>query len=196
MGCSLTACTPPKGAPEGVAMACRKGVGPMRGQSPWTEATITELTQLWSEGRSGAEIGRRLNVSKNSVIGKARRLDLPGRPSPIRCSEREREQHTKRRRHIVSVDLPTLPSPKTTTAILSCAPTQRLPSPTEKSGASFGIDHCCWPIGDPGSTSFQFCELPALPGKPYCQEHANRAYVRTQVDKVSGMNSESFTRPQ
>ena len=67
----------------------------MRGQSPWTEATITELTQLWSEGHSGAEIGRRLNVSKNSVIGKARRLDLPGRPSPIRCSEREREQRTK-----------------------------------------------------------------------------------------------------
>jgi len=47
-------------------------------QSPWNDVIITALIQLWSEGRSGAEIARRLNVSRNSVIGKAHRLDLPG----------------------------------------------------------------------------------------------------------------------
>jgi len=31
------------------------------------------------------EIGRHLGVSKNAVVGKAHRLDLPGRPSPIRA---------------------------------------------------------------------------------------------------------------
>jgi GcrA cell cycle regulator len=59
----------------------------MGGQSPWTHVIISELIQLWSEGRSGAEIARRLNVSRNSVIGKAHRLELPPRPSPIRYSE-------------------------------------------------------------------------------------------------------------
>jgi GcrA cell cycle regulator len=163
----------------------------MGGQSPWTSVIVTELTQLWSEGRSGAEIARRLNVSRNSVIGKAHRLDLPRRPSPIRYSEGERKQQTKACRHnILSGELPTLPSLKTTTAILDGAPTKTLPGQTGE-GAIFKIDCCCWPIGDPGSNSFQFCERPALPGKPYCQEHVNRAYLRKHVNKVGAINSAS-----
>ena len=57
----------------------------------WSEETIVRLRSLWSEGHSTAEIGRRLGVSKNAVVGKAHRLDLPARPSPIRrdgCSAR------------------------------------------------------------------------------------------------------------
>ena len=45
----------------------------------WTDDTIRELRRLWSEGHSTAEIGRRLGVSKNAVVGKAHRLDLPAR---------------------------------------------------------------------------------------------------------------------
>ena len=125
------------------------------------------------------------------MIGKAHRLDLPRRPSPIRYSEGERKQQTKACRHsILSGELPTLPSLKTTTAILDGAPTKTLPGQTGE-GAIFRIDCCCWPIGDPGSSSFQFCEQPTLPGKPYCQEHANRAYVRKHVNKVEAVNSGS-----
>src|SRR5271166_7201985 len=50
----------------------------------WSEETIVHLRALWAEGHSTAEIGRRLGVSKNAVVGKAHRLDLPARPSPIR----------------------------------------------------------------------------------------------------------------
>src|SRR6201996_2872812 len=60
---------------------------PIQGGEPnmeWAEETISRLRELWSEGHSTAEIGRRLGVSKNAVVGKAHRLDLPARPSPIR----------------------------------------------------------------------------------------------------------------
>src|SRR5277367_81445 len=50
----------------------------------WSDDAIRRLRQLWTEGHSTSEIGRRLGVSKNAVVGKAHRLDLPGRPSPIR----------------------------------------------------------------------------------------------------------------
>src|SRR5258707_15855415 len=50
----------------------------------WAEETIVRLRTLWDEGLSTAEIGRRLGVSKNAVVGKAHRLDLPARPSPVR----------------------------------------------------------------------------------------------------------------
>lgn len=41
------------------------------------------LRQLWAEGLSGAEIGRRLGISKNAVTGRVHRLGLPARPSPL-----------------------------------------------------------------------------------------------------------------
>ncbi|HQU05595.1 MAG TPA: GcrA family cell cycle regulator, partial [Acidocella sp.] len=50
----------------------------------WSEEIIAKLRALWAEGLSTAEIGRRLNISKNAVVGKAHRLNLPPRPSPIR----------------------------------------------------------------------------------------------------------------
>ena len=50
----------------------------------WTTELVSSLERLWNEGASTAEIGRRLGVSKNAVVGKAHRLGLSGRPSPIR----------------------------------------------------------------------------------------------------------------
>ncbi len=50
----------------------------------WSEETILLLRQLWTQGHSTAEIGRRLGVTKNAIVGKAHRLDLTARPSPIR----------------------------------------------------------------------------------------------------------------
>ena len=50
----------------------------------WTADRIAELERLWATGATTAEIGRRLEISKNAVVGKAHRLGLPGRPSPIR----------------------------------------------------------------------------------------------------------------
>jgi GcrA cell cycle regulator len=50
----------------------------------WTDEIIAQLKELWGEGLSTAEIGRRLSITKNAVVGKAHRLGLPPRPSPIR----------------------------------------------------------------------------------------------------------------
>ena len=55
----------------------------MPNPSPWNDTTDAILTQLWAEGHTTAEIGRRMGISKNAVVGKAHRLDLPSRKSPI-----------------------------------------------------------------------------------------------------------------
>ena len=52
----------------------------------WTDERISDLIRLWDSGHSASHIGRVLGVSKNAVIGKAHRLKLPPRPSPIRRS--------------------------------------------------------------------------------------------------------------
>ena len=52
-------------------------------ESIWTPERITQLSQLWKDGLSTAEIGRRIGVTKNAVVGKAHRLLLTPRPSPL-----------------------------------------------------------------------------------------------------------------
>ncbi len=61
----------------------------------WTPEVVESLRSLWAEGLTTTEIGRRLGMSKNAVIGKAHRLGLNGRPSPIR---RERPARPAARR--------------------------------------------------------------------------------------------------
>src|SRR5438045_9776702 len=42
----------------------------------WADEHVERLTQLWTEGLSASECGRRIGVSRNSVIGKIHRLGL------------------------------------------------------------------------------------------------------------------------
>ena len=51
---------------------------------PWTDEMIERLKKMWEEGLSTGEIGKRLGVSKNSIVGKVHRLQLVARPSPIK----------------------------------------------------------------------------------------------------------------
>jgi len=49
----------------------------------WTPERTAALMALWNEDLSTSEIGRRLGITKNAVIGKVHRLGLPQRrPSP------------------------------------------------------------------------------------------------------------------
>lgn len=49
----------------------------------WTPERTAALIALWNENLSTSEIGRRLGITKNAVIGKVHRLGLPQRrPSP------------------------------------------------------------------------------------------------------------------
>ncbi|NDG49924.1 MAG: GcrA cell cycle regulator, partial [Rhodospirillales bacterium] len=43
-----------------------------------------------------------------------------------------------------------------------------------------GGKSCCWPIGEPGTSSFTFCTAEAMVAKPYCPEHAAIAYVKVR----------------
>ena len=56
----------------------------------------------------------------------------------------------------------------------------RPPAPRAVSGYIPRPMACCWPIGEPGTKSFHFCEAEAVPGKPYCAEHAHIAYVKVR----------------
>src|SRR5687767_4761637 len=54
----------------------------------WTDERIDRLKQLWTQGNTASQIAEELGgVSRNAVIGKAHRLGLQSRPSPVKASE-------------------------------------------------------------------------------------------------------------
>lgn len=71
----------------------------------WTEEKVAELARLWDEGLTTGEIGKKLGVSKNAVVGKAHRLGLEGRPSPIKRVEEAEKSIKKAKKKIGITDL-------------------------------------------------------------------------------------------
>jgi GcrA cell cycle regulator len=54
----------------------------------WTDERIDRLKELWSQGKTASFIADELGgVSRNAVIGKAHRLGLQSRPSPVKPNE-------------------------------------------------------------------------------------------------------------
>jgi len=153
----------------------------------WNETIIAELKALWAEGLSTAEIGRRLGISKNAVVGKAHRLDLSPRPSPIRRSERGQSPPAVAPR-VTGPTLAPLPSgpqivsPVVATAMAAAPVAVKAPAPGRLAAVApapvVRVSACCWPVGEPGKPGFHFCDGAAVAGKPYCADHAQLAYVK------------------
>jgi GcrA cell cycle regulator len=54
----------------------------------WTDERIATLTKMWEGGATASQIADELGgVSRNAVIGKAHRLGLKSRPSPVKANE-------------------------------------------------------------------------------------------------------------
>ena len=54
----------------------------------WTDERIERLKAMWTEGATASQIADELGgVSRNAVIGKAHRLGLEPRPSPVKPGE-------------------------------------------------------------------------------------------------------------
>jgi len=57
----------------------------------WTEERTATLKRLWEGGATATEIAKELgDVSRNAVIGKAHRLGLKSRPSPVKAAEKKK----------------------------------------------------------------------------------------------------------
>ena len=57
----------------------------------WTDERIGTLKKMWEGGATASEIATELGgVSRNAVIGKAHRLGLKARPSPVKANEKKK----------------------------------------------------------------------------------------------------------
>lgn len=165
--------------------------------NPWNDETEARLRTLWSEGHSTAEIGRRMGISKNGIVGKAHRLNLPTRASPIIRDGRPRvrkdplpravRESAARLPALVSVAMPPPPEPprlsEKSVANLSRAGLAPQLVVTEPAPAvTLSKVRCCWPMWGHGKPTHQYCGEPSRLGKPYCPTHHAVAFTKLQND--------------
>ncbi len=175
----------------------------------WTEEQIELLRTYWSEGRSASQIAELLGggLTRNAVIGKAHRLGLASRPSPVRGGDRAPE------RAEAAAGLPEqgaegavrpagprpapVPPPRGADgetcsgpgAAAQPAPASARPARVRTRGPQkpqrvtlldLNDRICKWPIGHPDEPDFHFCGKPVHPPFPYCAEHCALAYQAQQ----------------
>lgn len=147
----------------------------------WTNERVEELRRLWGQGQTASRIADLLGgVTRNAVIGKAHRLGLRGRPSPIRRDENAPARSVTPR--IIPAVQPVkaeLPPVEVRSETPRSAPiAQPAAASQPKVAGAGGTRSCSWPMGDPKQPGFHFCGAEAVPGRPYCSTHCGMAYQR------------------
>ncbi len=122
----------------------------------WTDERLEKLKELWTQGLSISQIGEALGVSRNAIAGKAHRMGLPKRPSPISRPKVEK----------LEVVMPEV--------------TENLPWRLELRQLEWSRSKCCCPTGDPKKNGFVCCGDAIVPGKPYCLTHCQEAYTTSR----------------
>jgi GcrA cell cycle regulator len=156
----------------------------------WTDERIALLKKMWKEGKSAAEIAKMLGkgVTRNAVIGKAHRMGLSGRPSPIKkpaaAPKKEKEAAPKKEAVKETRSSKSAPAPSAKINPAMAKEVEELKKIEKEvlplNGGIPLIDlterMCKWPIGDPKEDDFTFCGRGIRPGTPYCPDHAAMAY--------------------
>jgi len=79
----------------------------------WTDERIGTLKKLWEGGATASQIADELGgVSRNAVIGKAHRLGLKSRPSPVKANEKKKAAKKPAAKAAPAAKKPAEPTPK------------------------------------------------------------------------------------
>ena len=169
----------------------------------WDDNNIKMLQKLWDKGLSTTEIAKKMNVSKNSVVGKVHRLCLKARPSPIKKKENEtaEEQELTAFEQVTSTEevkeeplveeTKVAPAEKVDEKNVVSAKKDKPKKEQEKASkktkyvklVELDSHTCRWPIGDPRDEDFCFCGKKVRAGQTYCDEHSQIAYVKALPKK-------------
>src|SRR3990172_3412252 len=153
----------------------------------WTDERVDFLKKLWSEGLSASQIAGRLGgVTRNAVIGKVHRLGLSGRATTSRMkSHRPRARAASAKRMAKSrftIGNPALRALYHPEAEPFTPSVEELVIPPHERQSIQPLADCSCrgPIGDPQLADFHFCGKNKVPGLPYCEFHARRAFQPPQ----------------
>tara|TARA_B100001123_G_scaffold409082_1_gene502907 strand:- start:132 stop:626 length:495 start_codon:yes stop_codon:yes gene_type:complete len=136
----------------------------------WTPEREEKLIQLWKKGHSGSQIANMLGgTTRNAVIGKAHRLNLPAR-SVSRRSTPKTNTEKNNTSEVTNQKLGRKARFKALLLDKSFEPEK----PTKLEDLS---DDCCrWPLGEKMEPASFFCGRKTMEKFPYCKLHVLYAF--------------------
>ena len=138
----------------------------------WNDENVARLKELWDQGLPTAQIGKLLGFTKNAVVGKAHRIGLERRPSPIRRTAVKPDRKKAR-----SPVMPKLNFENKQDEVNQKNEVSNF-QPVVKNLLNLSTKRGCeWPQGHPDEADFHFCGKDRFEDKPYCLEHCAVAYV-------------------
>jgi len=170
---------------------------------PWTTSEDEQLLKYWGEGITASQIGRKLNRSKQSVVGRIHRLRK-------RLGEKAVESRAPSNGSIIPALKPINPDGRTRTygkpyqstkvkeAAGLVAPKAGKKAKNIKIDSKeeiydrasmrmplmeLGPHHCRWPVNDRDKDGEHlFCGHRVRPGDRYCQHHLDRSLQKRERD--------------
>ena len=157
---------------------------------PWDEENVAQLRELWDQGLPTSQIGKILNFTKNAVVGKAHRIGLERRPSPIRRTAVKPDRKKARSPVTPKLNFESIDQKEISNLQNKESNDNKLHSSFKPSVNSlFGGTKkrgCEWPEGDPDEPGFHFCEKERFEDKPYCLNHCAVAYIVPEKEESEG----------
>ncbi len=104
----------------------------------WTEERTATLKEMWENGSTASQIAENLGgVSRNAVIGKAHRLGLKSRPSPVKSSDKKKAPAKSAKPVLKKSPPPEKPAAKPASTAAKAAPASS-PTPAPAAAAQSG----------------------------------------------------------
>ena len=135
----------------------------------WTPKKVSKLQELWGKGSTASQIASIIgDVTRNSVIGKAWRLNLTAKSLPKNnlfkqtsgnLENAEQPEKKTRRNKFKSLLLDKNFEPE-----------------NPKSLEELHDEICRWPIGHPDESNFYFCGRKSMKDFSYCKLHVLYAF--------------------
>ena len=155
----------------------------------WTPEKEQKLRQLWKKGHSGSEIASMLgdNTTRNSVIGKAHRLNLEART----VSKRSETNISKQKNNFPGAKTQKLGRKARFKALLLDKNfEQENPIKLEE----LTDNTCRWPNGHPHEENFYFCGRKPLEKFPYCKLHVLYAFQPKNAKEEDQITEEDIPK--
>ena len=138
----------------------------------WNDDNVLRLKELWDQGLPTAQIGKLLGFTKNAVVGKAHRIGLERRPSPIRRTAVKPDRKKARSPVMPKLNFESVQNEQEEEN------KNKTFQPMIKNPFSSNFKRKCeCPLGHPDEAEFHFCDKERFEDKPYCLEHCAKAYV-------------------
>ena len=136
----------------------------------WTPEREEKLKQLWKKGHTGSEIANMLgSTTRNAVIGKAHRLNLPARS----VSRRSTQKVNTEKDNAPEVKNQKLGRKARFRALLLDENFEP-ENPTKLENLT--DEHCRWPLGEKMEPASLFCGRKSMEKFTYCKLHVLYAF--------------------